>query len=758
MKKKLLLILSLIFSSAVFAQDKSRDYIINETFDSTELPEGWTSIGVDGNECYNWVISESSNAGGDANELRLSWYPQFFGLIRLVSTPVNLSGIQNIVFTMKHYFDNYSNAVSTIGIATSSDNGATWNNAWSEDYTITGRYEIEEKIVTPDLGHDNVLFCLYFDGASIDFDNWYFDDFTVSVQDELSLRLKEINLNERIGSGPFNLGFSVQNLGSSTVQSFVASYEIEGRTPVTETFTKNINSFETQDFSFTHTETLLPGNYEISLNIETVNGEEENPEDNALGMAFSVGISETQRIPMIEHFSSSTCAPCVGINTQMAELTEANPGKFTYVKYPANFPNQGDPYCIQESTDRRTFYGVSTVPLVFLDATAQLSNSTIIPVTEEALLERYNTPAFVNIKGAFNVEGNTINIFADVMSYIDINNVNTFISINEKVTTGNVSSNGETEFHHIIMKMIESSNGIATNLEAGKYKRFEYSVDMSETFVEEMSDLEVAVWVQDLNTKEIFNSNFLYENTEHPYAVNNLHFYQEEGQLTLKWDEPELTPTAYQVYINNELAADNISETSFVLNDAGDFCLAEVFAIYGDKTSVGSVVLYSSDFHTPENLNASANEEGISISWEATENATAYILYRDGEFLAEVNSTEYTDTELENDTDYCYRVSAIYDRFESALSEEVCKHYEGVNIEELETSLNITPNPACDNIRISGNGINEIFIYNSLGIMMSHYDIDNDNIDINIKGYKAGIYFVKISCDNNNVIKKIIKK
>ena len=62
----------------------------------------------------------------------------------------------------------------------------------------------------------------------------------------------------------------------------------------------------------------------------------------------SVNISLTERIPMIEHFSASTCVPCVNVNNLMLQLTQNNPGKFTYTKYPEQFPGSGDPYYYSE--------------------------------------------------------------------------------------------------------------------------------------------------------------------------------------------------------------------------------------------------------------------------------------------------------------------------------------------------------------------------------------------------------------------------
>ena len=131
MKRISLLTIALLLSVALFAQGPIT-HVINESFDSATMPEGWTSLGPDGEPAGNWTISASNNAGGDANELRLNWSPQFSGTNRIISAPVDLTGIQNIVLSLKHCFENYSGAMSTIGVATSTTNGYTWNNVWSK--------------------------------------------------------------------------------------------------------------------------------------------------------------------------------------------------------------------------------------------------------------------------------------------------------------------------------------------------------------------------------------------------------------------------------------------------------------------------------------------------------------------------------------------------------------------------------------------------------------------------------------------------
>ena len=58
---------------------------------------------------------------------------------------------------------------------------------------------------------------------------------------------------------------------------------------------------------------------------------------------------------------------------------------------------------------------------------------------------------------------------------------------------------------------------------SGEMQRLEFTQDMSGTHVEEMSDLEVSIWVQNYGSKYVYNSHFAYEYTDiHPYPVENL--------------------------------------------------------------------------------------------------------------------------------------------------------------------------------------------------------------------------------------------
>ena len=598
MKKTLLIAFALLFATAMTAQNRA--VLLQESFDGASMPAGW-SIDAQPN---NWSVSATNNAGGVANEMHLTWSPQFNGMTRLVSPAVDLTGINNLVFSFKHALDNYSGA-NTIGVATTSDGGTTWNQAWTQSYSSSGVWAVSQEISTPDMGQANVQFCIFFNGSSYNINDWFFDDIMAFTLENLDLGLESVTLPDFVGSGETSFGMTVFNYGVTEVTSLQATYVVEGMEPVTETFEISLPSLGTTTVNFNTTTLLVPGSYNVNYSIDLVNGQEDDvASNNTYFKSVSVALGAAERKPMIEHFSSSTCGPCVSVNTAMLNFCNNNPGRFTYTKYQMNWPGSGDPYYTDEGGVRRTYYGVSAVPQCFLDGEDQGYAAVQQAVFDEHALRT----AFMDIRGSFSVEGNIINVKADVMPYIDAD-ARVFISVNEKETHNNVGGNGETSFHHVFMKMLPDAQGTAVSFKATELGQFEFTQDMSSTHVEEMSDLEVSIWVQNYNTKEMFNSRFAYEYTdEHPYPVEDLTLIQdeeaEENTMVASWNAPSMAnPTGYDVYVNNVLVAENTSDLSYSFpGELGTFYTVAVVALYGqDKTSVKVMTSLENTWSVDEN-------------------------------------------------------------------------------------------------------------------------------------------------------------
>jgi len=765
MKKTLLFIAAILMSVSVFAQ--TRTTFINEHFDGSSLPAGWQIIG----NTSNWSVSTTQNAGGQANEMKLDWSPQFNGMTRLVTPAIDLTGVTSVVMSFKHALDNYTGS-NTIGIATSSDGGTTWNVGWTQGYSQSNSWTVSENITTADIGSNNVMFCIFFNGSSYNINDWYFDDIEIFTQENLDAQLASINTNSVIGAGTQDIVVTVANKGITTVEEITLSYQIDNNPAVVETFNVNLASLASTQLTFTEPASFVPGSYTITANIEAVNGTpDDDLENNTMTKTIGVALGTTQRIPMIEHFSSSTCAPCVSVNTQMLNLTNNNPGKFTYTKYQMNWPGNGDPYYTAEGGVRRQYYGVNAVPMVFLDGQEKSVNQTILD-------NAYNSPAFTDVRGSFNVSGNTITVKVDFMSYYDLNTARAFVTVNEKVTTGNVGTNGETSFHHVFMKFLTSTSGDAVNIEEGNYQHFEFTQDLSGTHVEEMSDLEVSAWLQEYGTKEMLNSHFMYEYTDvHPYPVQNLSVNMEEETLTATWEAPEGgNALSYNVYINGELA-ENTSSLEYTIATEEEFNVVSVEAVYdNDMTSVKMVKATA----TPETtLTLSATEivfgdpnESITITItnntaedvtinEITEDGTNYLSISTSETLPYVltqgNSMDVTLTPV-----VAYRelvttnVNIVSTAGTQTINVTVDNSWTGVD--ENSSNYEIYPNPTNGSIMVKGDNIKAVEVYNLCGQKVLTVN-GSQNVNVDISALTSGIYMVKV-IDNNGVstVNKVVKK
>jgi hypothetical protein len=761
MKKTLLFALALLLSVTMFAQNRAS--LINETFDGETLPSGWS---IDGLGTTNWSIASSNKAGGAANELLLYWNPQFNGVSRFVSPALDLTNVESLAISFKHYFDNYG-GTSAIGIATSSD-GTTWNQAWQQNYSTSGQYSVSEIISTADMGKDNVKICIYFSGDSYNINNWYFDDIEAFTLENLDLRLLSVDIPTIMDKGELDITFTVQNIGLTTIESFTASYldisckDDYCRTMKEETFTASLAPMEKKQFTFSESITLNPGTYNLPIEIINVNNTtDDDNNNNDLTKKFFVAMSNTNRTPMIEHFSSSTCGPCVSVNYAMNQLTNKYLGQFAYVKYQMNWPGTGDPYYTEEGGTRRFYYGVDGVPMVFLDGASQ----GYAAITENVFLQCLETPAYADIRGAFNVEGNTINVTADFMSYVQMENVKAFVAVNEKVTTGNVGSNGETEFHHVMMKMLGSADGNEITINAGEYQRLEFSFDLSSTNVEDMNDLEVALWLQDYNSREVYNGHFAYEYTNHCYPVQNHQMTENGNGYQITWEAPEAgTPTGYMVKVNGEVVEANTTNLSYTIANASGIQIAEVTALYGDKTSVPTVTSSvagndETPCEAPTNLNATIEVEDagctVTLTWDAVAGVDEYLVNLDGEVTTVYENSHVVEFDTEGE--HSFKVASVCENGQSDYSEayDFCVTF--TSIEELNNSFVIYPNPVKDAVKIQGRNINSISVYNSVGVLVERIEVRSNETEINMNGYNTGIYFVQVNTENGTTTRKVVK-
>jgi hypothetical protein len=360
-------------------------------------------------------------------------------------------------------------------------------------------------------------------------DNKYYE-FIPGVQLANNFIGNEVTVDDFLvlGQAPFTMTAKFLNGGSNAITSATLNYRVNGGTPVSGTVsTLNVASAATT--TLTHPQAWTPsavGTYTVDFWTSNPNGQaDSDPSNDTVTKQVVVVNSIAVRRPLIEVFSSSTCAPCAPANTTFKNLMDAQAaGDYNYIKYQMSWPGTGDPYYTLEAAAKRTLYGVNSVPNAQIDGGW---NGHAGQITQPILNQYKGVPSFMNLAGYYTVDAATkkVDMVINTTPLVSTNKALSLqVAIYEKSTTQNVKSNGETVFYKVMKKLVPNQNGTAlSNLTDGVMQtaNLSYTFNGSYTLpinasapvdhavahtVEDFTDLGVMVWIQDMATKEIYQS------------------------------------------------------------------------------------------------------------------------------------------------------------------------------------------------------------------------------------------------------------
>ena len=148
------------------------------------------------------------------------------------------------------------------------------------------------------------------------------------------------------------------------------------------------------------------------------------------------------------------------------------------------------------------------------------------------------------------------------------------------------------------------------------------------------------------------------------------------------------------------------------------------------------------------------DESRVALSWTGSEGATAYIIRRNGEEIA--NQAETTYEEMVADGIYTYSVVATNGDGLYSTPEFLTVSVGTVGVEEnsLE-SLSIYPNPANSTLNISGNAEFDYALYNGMGQIVAKGNAIG-NVQINVSDMSKGVYFLRITTGTEVRVEKVV--
>ena len=150
------------------------------------------------------------------------------------------------------------------------------------------------------------------------------------------------------------------------------------------------------------------------------------------------------------------------------------------------------------------------------------------------------------------------------------------------------------------------------------------------------------------------------------------------------------------------------------------------------------------------------DDNTISLTWNASENADEYIVRRDGEIVSTQSETEYNESMAET-AYHTYSVVArsgeLYSTPAFLVFDPNKKSMEDIN-EFVSVMSQVYPNPTSGRVYVNSDKCFDAVVYNYQGQVVMRKNNNDGQIDLS--ALTAGIYFLEIRGNANVMIEKII--
>jgi len=233
----------------------------SQYFPDATWPSCWTQTYSGGVTSNRWSMNNSANAGGTAYEAYANWVSGI-GISRLISPPINTTGLTSLNVAFKTFYDDYGAGV-TCKLQTST-NLITWTDV--PGFSLVGgagNYGPADVLinVAQDLGGTTYI-AWVIDGDHYQYDAWYVDNVVLSVPvtDDVGFYSFD-NLTASMPNGIYQPKVTFKNYGTDP-KSFDVNLTIVPGYSSTKTIT-GLGSGLTQQVTFDDWN-ATPGNYTIT--------------------------------------------------------------------------------------------------------------------------------------------------------------------------------------------------------------------------------------------------------------------------------------------------------------------------------------------------------------------------------------------------------------------------------------------------------------------------------------------------------------
>lgn len=389
--------------------------------------------------------------------------------------------------------------------------------------------------------------------------------FITGPQSALDLGSLSLGLPAVVAQGNQSITGTLRNFGTTAITGFTLNYTVDGGAPVSAPISANVAVGASYNFTHPTPWTATTGSHVINVWASDPNGSADgNLLNDMISVNVNVASQSVQRVVLIEEFTSSTCAPCASYNNTFDPLltslsTNTGTSNIAAVKYQMNWPSPGtDPSYNPDGVTRRTFYGVSGIPDVFVNgrdpANSYANNATNL--NNEAAI-----PAFCSINLNASYAGNTLTVSGSVTPYAAFpGSYKLHIAAVESYSYQGTTS--QNQFKHAQRKMLPNGSGITlTTLQDGVAQTFNQSYTFTQGGVAQgnynlwgqLANVKVVAFVQNTSTKEVLQAAFVGQlavGIDEANALDRrltLFPNPTEGLMNLSFDLPSATNVRFQV-------------------------------------------------------------------------------------------------------------------------------------------------------------------------------------------------------------------
>lgn len=523
--------------------------------------------------------------------------------------------------------------------------------------------------------------------------------------------------------------------------------------------------------------------------------------------------AQNERVLLFECFTNTSCGPCASQNPGLDALINNNGDRIAAIKYHMSWPGPNDPMYLHNTTDndsRRGVYSVSSVPHTVVDGIRFAS----VPgsLNQNMVNNWLGIESPIELRLSYELDEAaqviTVHVMGRATSAI-AGNCKLYVGVIEKEIhySSAPGSNGERDFYSVMKKLLPTASGTTIGeMAAGDY--FAYSFTWEWSNVYDLNQLDAIAWVQNPNSKEVFQACRSSQTIEPFYAneagvsdvanvksVNCSGFAEPEVTLSNFGNVP-LTSAELEILLNGELmktvewngnlatfASETLELGSITFPvEADNMMEIRVVSVNGGNDEASSNDVAALEFKgAPETvgkvlkLSIHTDNTPEETSWTVTNIHTGEVVLQGGPY-DQANHT-YTET-LDITGDGCYDLT-IFDEGGNGLSngngfyglkagsttlfsgsifgfsESNEFSYEvtaDVN-DNVEETVNVYPNPVSGMLNIVCEGKQGVTLYNMSGQRV-YEGIAEGWLQIDMKPFGTGVYAVHVGNETHRVVVK----